>query len=73
MKKLIFFLAAIVALSSCTRIDAGHEGIKVNMYGTDKGVSDVVLVTGRVWYNPFTEDVYEIQPSSRLLTMKHSQ
>lgn len=60
MKKLIFFLAAIVALSSCTRIDAGHEGIKVNMYGTDKGVSDVVLVTGRVWYNPFTEDVYEI-------------
>ena len=60
MKKLIFFLAAIVALSSCTRIDGGHEGIKVNMYGTDKGVSDVVLVTGRVWYNPFTEDVYEI-------------
>jgi regulator of protease activity HflC (stomatin/prohibitin superfamily) len=60
MKKLIFFLATIVALSSCTRIDAGHEGIKVNMYGTDKGVSDVVLVTGRVWYNPFTEDVYEI-------------
>jgi regulator of protease activity HflC (stomatin/prohibitin superfamily) len=60
MKKLIFFLAAIVALSSCTRIDAGHEGIKVNMYGTDKGVSDVVLVTGRVWYNPFSEDVYEI-------------
>lgn len=60
MKKLIFFLAAIVALSSCTRIDVGHEGIKVNMYGTDKGVSDVVLVTGRVWYNPFTEDVYEI-------------
>jgi regulator of protease activity HflC (stomatin/prohibitin superfamily) len=60
MKKLIFFLAAIVALASCTRIDAGHEGIKVNMYGTDKGVSDVVLVTGRVWYNPFTEDVYEI-------------
>ena len=60
MKKLIFFLAAVVALASCTRIDAGHEGIKVNMYGTDKGVSDVVLVTGRVWYNPFTEDVYEI-------------
>lgn len=60
MKKLIFFLAAIVALASCTRIDAGHEGIKVNMYGTDKGVSDVVLVTGRVWYNPFSEDVYEI-------------
>jgi len=43
----------------CTRIDAGNVGIRVKMYGTDKGVSDVTEVTGYVWYNPFSEQVYE--------------
>lgn len=52
-------LVSIACCSSCTRIDAGHEGVRVKQYGTDKGVQDVSLVTGRVWYNPFTEDVYE--------------
>ena len=50
----------IVGLSfSCTRIDAGHEGILVKMYGSDKGVQDVSLVTGRVFFNPLSEDVFE--------------
>ncbi len=43
--------------SSCTRIDAGHEGILVKLYGSEKGIQDVTLVTGRVWYNPLTESV----------------
>lgn len=48
-------------ITSCNeRIDAGHEGILVKMYGSEKGVQDVSLVTGRVWYWPFTETVYEI-------------
>lgn len=60
IKILFFALAAILFLGSCSeRIDAGHEGILVKAYGSDKGVQDVALVTGRVWYNPFTEDVYE--------------
>jgi regulator of protease activity HflC (stomatin/prohibitin superfamily) len=53
-------LAAIVfitLISCCTRIDAGHEGILIKQYGSDKGIQDVSLVTGRVWYNPWTEDV----------------
>lgn len=55
-KYLLFgFLAT--TLASCTRIDAGHEGILIKQYGTDKGVQDVSLVTGRVWYNPWTENV----------------
>lgn len=60
MKKIMLTISAIVALSACTRIDAGHEGILVKQYGTDKGVQDVSLVTGRVWYNIWTEDVYEM-------------
>lgn len=61
--KVVLLLGAIMwlamAMSSCTRIDAACEGIKVNLYGSDKGVDDVVLVTGMVWFNPFTEEVYE--------------
>jgi uncharacterized membrane protein YqiK len=53
------FLVSLACCSSCTRIDAGNEGIKVKLYGTDKGVQDVSLVTGRVWYNPFTEEVHQ--------------
>lgn len=61
--KLIFGVLALFMMMSMTscmeRVDAGHEGIKVNMYGSGKGVDDAVLVTGAVWYNPFTETVYE--------------
>lgn len=64
MKRIILIgvgaiLLSIAMAASCTRIDAGHEGIKVNLYGTDKGVSNVTLVTGRVFYNPITESVFE--------------
>lgn len=54
---IIIAILASSALASCTRIDAGYEGILIKQYGTEKGVQDVSLVTGRVWYNPFTEDV----------------
>ncbi|HMR18014.1 MAG TPA: SPFH domain-containing protein [Sphingobacterium sp.] len=40
-------------------MDAGYEGIRVKLYGSEKGVQDVSLVTGRVWYNPVTESIYE--------------
>ena len=50
----------LFALACTERIDAGHEGLLVKMYGSDKGVQDVALVTGRVWYNPLTEQVFEI-------------
>lgn len=61
--KIIFSLMALfimISMSSCyEKVDAGHEGIKVNLYGSDKGVDDVSLVTGIVWYNPWTTTVYE--------------
>lgn len=60
-KLLMVALIAVFTFSSCgyERIDANCEGIKVNLYGNDKGVDDVCLVTGAVWYNPFTTSVYE--------------
>jgi regulator of protease activity HflC (stomatin/prohibitin superfamily) len=62
-KQLLTIIAAVFTLStvtSCNRIDAGHVGIKVNLYGSNKGISDVTEVTGMVWYNPFTKSVYEV-------------
>ncbi len=65
MKRNLIALSATLALTFfawlfCSeRIDAGYEGIRVKLYGSDKGVQDVSLVTGRVWYNPVTESVYE--------------
>lgn len=62
--KILRFIMAICAMfmmSSCgyERVDAGHEGILVNLYGDEKGVSDISMCTGAVWYNPFTQAVYE--------------
>lgn len=57
---LLVACSAMVGMSSCAeRVDAGHEGILVNLYGNDKGVDDISLCTGMVWYNPFTEQVFE--------------
>ena len=57
---IVAFCLFLFALACTERIDAGHEGLLVKMYGSDKGVQDVALVTGRVWYNPLTEQVFEI-------------
>lgn len=53
------FIMMVTLFNSCERIDAGHVGVKVNQYGDNKGVDDVVAVTGVVFYNPFTTKVYE--------------
>ena len=55
----IGFILLIVLFNSCERIDAGHVGVKVNQYGDNKGVDDVVAVTGMVFYNPITTRIYE--------------
>lgn len=56
-----FILSFGVILQGCgyERIDAGHVGVEVDLYGSAKGVQDVTLVTGAVWYNPFTTSVEE--------------
>jgi regulator of protease activity HflC (stomatin/prohibitin superfamily) len=55
----IGFILLVVLFNSCERIDAGYVGVKVNQYGDNKGVDDVVAVTGMVFFNPLTTKVYE--------------
>jgi regulator of protease activity HflC (stomatin/prohibitin superfamily) len=55
----VLVFASLFLMNSCERIDAGHVGVKVDMYGSGKGVNDVTEVTGWVFYNPFTTKIYE--------------
>lgn len=56
---IVGFILLVILFNSCERIDAGHVGVKVNLYGDNKGVDDVVAVTGMVLYNPMTTKIYE--------------
>lgn len=55
-----FIMLILLSIVGCNRIDAGHVGIKVNLYGSNKGVSDITEVTGMVWYNRWYTAVYEV-------------
>lgn len=41
------------------RVDAGHIGLKVNLTGDSRGVSDYTYKTGWVVFNNWTEKLYE--------------
>ena len=42
-----------------TRVEVGNVGLRVNLAGPSRGVESVPIVTGWVWYNPFTEQIVE--------------
>jgi regulator of protease activity HflC (stomatin/prohibitin superfamily) len=56
----VIVLLIFIIFISTKRIDAGHAGIKVYNYGDDKGVSNIVEVTGWTLYNPLSQKVYEV-------------
>jgi regulator of protease activity HflC (stomatin/prohibitin superfamily) len=59
---LIFVVGTIVSMIQpfvVDRVDAGHIGLKVNLTGDDRGVSDYTYRTGWVTYNEWTEMLYE--------------
>jgi regulator of protease activity HflC (stomatin/prohibitin superfamily) len=43
----------------CTYIPPGYVGIKVNLYGSGRGVEEIPVVTGRILYNPWTQMIYD--------------
>lgn len=55
------FIFLILSFSACTKISPGSVGVKVNQWGSDKGVMDATECTGVVWYNPLKYDIYEFQ------------
>lgn len=59
MRKAIGLVAIVLSMSGCTIVKPGWVGIKVNNMGTNRGVQDYPIMTGAVWFNPFTETVHE--------------
>ena len=63
VKGLVVFVIVIIiyAIQPFTyeNIDAGNVGIKINLYGSDRGVDNITIVTGRVWYNSWTTKIVE--------------
>lgn len=55
----LLIVAGMLMTSCVTKVDPAAEGIKVKLVGSDRGVDDVTLVSGWVWYNPFTTQIYE--------------
>jgi len=59
----LFVVVPLVLLFLVTRclkrIDPGHVGIEVDLYGRDRGVQNLPVVTGMNFYNPITTDIFE--------------
>jgi regulator of protease activity HflC (stomatin/prohibitin superfamily) len=51
--------ASMVYLTGCTSISPGNVGIEVSKAGSSRGVQDVALRTGWVFYNPMWTSVIE--------------
>lgn len=60
MKKLLVGLclaAAVPMLTSCDKVPAGYRGVKVNLYGSDKGIAEESLGVGR-YYIGWNSELY---------------
>ncbi|MEM7594952.1 MAG: SPFH domain-containing protein [Cyanobacteria bacterium P01_A01_bin.83] len=72
MKKLKSQLTSLIGLStlaigisscgtipgtSVATVEPGFAGLKIQLYGGEKGIDNAQLVSGRVWYNGYTENV----------------
>lgn len=55
----ISIILAIIQPFTLERIDAGNKGLKVNLTGSERGVSSYQYKTGWVLYNSWTEQVKE--------------
>ena len=54
---------AVFLDATLTRIDAAHVGIKINLAGSARGVQDIPVVTGWVFFNPLTEQIMSFPTS----------
>jgi regulator of protease activity HflC (stomatin/prohibitin superfamily) len=64
IRRIIIAVVALVAFfivtsATVTRIDAGHVGVRVKLAGSARGVQDIPVVTGWVFFNPLTEQIIE--------------
>ena len=51
-------VGALAVSAGCTTVPAGHRGIKVYLFGGDKGVNEKELGVGRYLYWPVSQEIY---------------
>lgn len=69
LRSVILLLLPVACMTGCyTTVGPGHVGIKVEQTGHQRGVQDFPIQTGRVFYNPFNEDVLEFNTSVQQYT-----
>jgi regulator of protease activity HflC (stomatin/prohibitin superfamily) len=57
---ILLICAFCLTTTGCYKIvQPGHVGLLIKQTGTDRGVQDYPIQTGRVFYNPWNEDVME--------------
>jgi regulator of protease activity HflC (stomatin/prohibitin superfamily) len=49
MKSKLIVLLALFILAACSKVPAGYQGIIVNLYGSEKGVSEKPVGIGKYW------------------------
>ena len=49
MKKIVPMLLLAILIAGCSKVPAGHVGVVVNQYGSDKGVSEREVGVGSYW------------------------
>lgn len=59
----VLVFSIIFAACTTTRVDVGHVGVKVKLAGSERGVQEMQMKTGWVFYNPLTEQVVEFPTS----------
>lgn len=47
----------VIPGTSIVTVEPGFTGLKIQLYGGDKGIENAQIVSGRVWYNSYTEQV----------------
>jgi regulator of protease activity HflC (stomatin/prohibitin superfamily) len=52
-------LVALLAVGCNKTVPPGYVGLEINYYGGNRGVKDIPIVSGVVWYNPWTTDILQ--------------
>lgn len=68
VRRVALLVVALVAVfligpNVVTRVDAAHVGIRVRLAGSSRGVQDIPIVTGWVFFNPLTEQIVSFPTS----------
>jgi regulator of protease activity HflC (stomatin/prohibitin superfamily) len=66
-KSLLLAAMAVSVLCGCNRetVPAGYVGVKVDLYGDDKGVQQSVVDTGKYWLS-WNEEIYQFPTFNQL-------